>query len=204
MSSGAAGGGTWEANRRARSSKPRAPSRISPMQAAERAASATFPCRFVLLPFSVLSVDLFLCARLGWFGGTEKPNRRNRHRTRRFLILWQTDRLLICGNRSLQQPNKPNRFVGLNRMPTLRSNQRVTGQGITQTNRPGGVARSWARESRGRIAQARGVAPSNSRATARAITFAAFKAFYHEVVSLVVMGFGIHLFYTRLLKIFSL
>ena len=119
MSSGAAGGGTWEANRRARSSKPRAPSRISPMRAAERAASATFPCRFVLLPFSVLSVDLFLCARLGWFGGTEKPNRRNRHRTRRFLILWQTDRLLICGNRSLQQPNKPNRFVGLNRMPTL-------------------------------------------------------------------------------------
>ena len=120
MSSGAAGGGTWEANRRAWSSKPRAPSRISPMRAAERAASATFPCRFVLLPFSVLSVDLFLCARLGWFGGTEKPNRRNRHRTRRFLILWQTDRLLICGNRSLQQPNKPNRFVGLNRMPTLR------------------------------------------------------------------------------------
>ena len=116
--SGAAGGGTWEANRRARSSEPRAPSRISPMRAAERAASATFPCRFVLLPFSVLSVDLFLCARLGWFGGTEKPNRRNRHRTRRFLILWQTDRLLICGNRSLQQPNKPNRFVGLNRMPT--------------------------------------------------------------------------------------
>ena len=61
----------------------------------------------------------FLCDSFGYFGGNRKTELRNRHRICRLLILQTTDRLLMSENRNLQIPNKPNRFVGFNRMPRL-------------------------------------------------------------------------------------
>ena len=79
----------------------------------------------------------FLCDSFGYFGGNRKTELRNRHRICRLLILQTTDRLLMSENRNLQIPNKPNRFVGFNRMPRL--------------SRSGGIAvvrRSWRRKQR--------------------------------------------------------
>jgi hypothetical protein len=41
-----------------------------------------------------------------------KIKQKTRHRTRRFLLLRQTDRVLDPENRSLQKPKKPQQIVG--------------------------------------------------------------------------------------------
>jgi hypothetical protein len=78
------------------------------------------------LLFCHSSFSLLICCGvcLGWFGGTEKPNRANRHQIHLFSFMWKTDRLLISANRSLQ--DKPNRFV-VNRLPRLNNRNTTCG-----------------------------------------------------------------------------
>jgi hypothetical protein len=80
------------------------------LRAVEHATSAD-PARFVL-PFSILPVDLFFSVLASVISVEPKTEPTKRHRTHRFSFMWETDRMLIPRNRSLQQPNKPNQFVG--------------------------------------------------------------------------------------------
>jgi hypothetical protein len=59
------------------------------------------------------------CCELGFIGGTDDRTEKNRNRICRFLISEAIDRLMIHINRIFEQPIKPNRMVGFNRMPTL-------------------------------------------------------------------------------------